>query len=71
MLAKDVKNGRYQRQNGSGRLRARKKREDRTIVRDAVTSLDSSLSIIHLVARTRMSNVTLHRRFRERNLRSC
>ena len=65
-----VNNGRYQRQNGSGRPRATTEREDRAIVRAAVTAPDSSLSTIHRVTRTHVSNMTLHRRLRERNLHS-
>ncbi|GFX53260.1 HTH_Tnp_Tc3_2 domain-containing protein [Trichonephila clavipes] len=45
-------------------------REDRAIVKAAVTAPDSSLLTIHRTVRTHVPNMTLHRRLRERNLRS-
>ncbi|GFS94093.1 hypothetical protein TNCV_3785781 [Trichonephila clavipes] len=54
----------------SGRPRATVDREDRLIVRSAVTASDSSLSIIRRTTRTRVSTMTIHRWLIERNLRS-
>lgn len=65
-----VENGRVQRQDGSGRPRATTNREDRAIVRSAVTAPSSSLSTIRRSTQTPVSTMTIHRRLRERNLRS-
>ncbi|GFT48281.1 HTH_Tnp_Tc3_2 domain-containing protein [Trichonephila clavipes] len=65
-----VDSGRFQRQDGSDRSKATADREDRLIVRSAVTVLDSSLSTIRRAARTRVYTMTIHRRLIERNLRS-
>ncbi|GFW50396.1 HTH_Tnp_Tc3_2 domain-containing protein [Trichonephila clavipes] len=66
-----VDNGRFQRHDGSGRPRDTSDREDRLIVRSAVTVHGSLLSTIRLATRTRVSTMTIHRRLIERNLRSC
>lgn len=63
-----VDNGRVERRDGSGRPRATTDREDRLIVRAAVTAPDSSLSSIRRATRTRVTTMTIHRRLRERNL---
>ncbi|GFT83444.1 HTH_Tnp_Tc3_2 domain-containing protein [Trichonephila clavipes] len=42
--------------------------DDRFTIRSAVTAPDSSLSTIRRVTRTRVSNMTIHRRLIERNL---
>ncbi|GFY06000.1 HTH_Tnp_Tc3_2 domain-containing protein [Trichonephila clavipes] len=55
-----VENGRFQRHDGSGRIR----------VRSAVTASDSSLSTIRRTTRTRVSTMTIHRRLIEQNLLS-
>ncbi|GFS79155.1 HTH_Tnp_Tc3_2 domain-containing protein [Trichonephila clavipes] len=47
-----VENGRFQRQDGSGRPRATAYREDRLTIRSAVTASDSSLSAIRRTTRT-------------------
>ncbi|GFX87473.1 HTH_Tnp_Tc3_2 domain-containing protein [Trichonephila clavipes] len=65
-----VDNGRFQRQDDSGRPKATAGREDRLIVISAATAHDSSLSTIRGVTRTRVSTMTIHRRLIERNLRS-
>ncbi|GFT74749.1 HTH_Tnp_Tc3_2 domain-containing protein [Nephila pilipes] len=65
-----VDNGRFQRHDGNGRLRAPTDREDRVIVRSAVTAPDSSLPTIRLATHTRVSTITLHRWLIERNLRT-
>ncbi|GFS56429.1 hypothetical protein TNCV_4302621 [Trichonephila clavipes] len=57
--------GRFQRHDGSGRHRATADREDRLVVRSAVTVPDSSLSTIRLETRTRVSNMTIPRRLIE------
>ena len=59
-----------QHQDGSGRLRATTEHEDRVIVRSAVTAPSSSLSTIRRSTQTPVSTMTIHRRLRERNLRS-
>ncbi|KFM68833.1 hypothetical protein X975_07143, partial [Stegodyphus mimosarum] len=66
-----VYNGRFQRHDGSCRPRSTTNREDRLIVRSAVTAPDSSLTKIRRATRTRVSTMTIHRRLIERNLRSC
>ncbi|GFV14507.1 HTH_Tnp_Tc3_2 domain-containing protein [Trichonephila clavipes] len=63
-------NGRFQRHDGSGRSRDTADREDRLIVRSAVTASHFSLSTIRRTTRTRVSTMTIHRRLIERNLRS-
>ena len=63
-----VKNGRYQVQNGNGLPRAKVEKEDKAIVRAAVTVPNSLLSTIHCATRTYESNMTLGRWLRERNL---
>ncbi|GFV25929.1 HTH_Tnp_Tc3_2 domain-containing protein [Trichonephila clavipes] len=57
--------GRFQHHDDSGRPRAIADREDRLIVRSAVTALDSSLSTIRHATRTRLPIVTIHRRLKE------
>ena len=47
-----VDNGRFRRHNGSGRPMATTDREDRVMVRSAVTAPDSSLSTIRRATRT-------------------
>ncbi|GFU60116.1 uncharacterized protein TNCV_3144741 [Trichonephila clavipes] len=49
-----VNNVRFQHHDGSGRPRAREDREDKLIVRSAVTVPDSSLSAIRPADRTRV-----------------
>ncbi|GFS98492.1 HTH_Tnp_Tc3_2 domain-containing protein [Trichonephila clavipes] len=70
MLARMGGNGRFQRHDGSGQPRATEDREDRLIVRSAITAPYSSLSTIRRTTRTRVSTMTFHRRLIERNLRS-
>nr|XP_042913807.1 uncharacterized protein LOC122273897 [Parasteatoda tepidariorum] len=65
-----LENGRVQCQDGSGRPRATTESEDRVIVRAAVTAPYSSLSTIRRSTQTPVSTMTIHRRLRERNLRS-
>ncbi|GFW59396.1 HTH_Tnp_Tc3_2 domain-containing protein [Trichonephila clavipes] len=65
-----VGNGRFKRHDGRGRPRATADRENRLIVRSAVTASDSSLSTIKRTTRTRVSTMTIHRRLIEQNLRS-
>ncbi|GFW46098.1 HTH_Tnp_Tc3_2 domain-containing protein [Trichonephila clavipes] len=65
-----VDSGKFQRHDLSSRPRSTADQEDRLIVRSTVTALDSSLSTIRRVTRTRVSPMTLHRRLTERNLRS-
>ncbi|GFX38160.1 HTH_Tnp_Tc3_2 domain-containing protein [Trichonephila clavipes] len=65
-----VDRGRFQRHDGSGRSRATADREDRLIVRSAVTASDPSLSTIRRTIRTRVSTMTIYRRLLERILRS-
>ncbi|GFX72476.1 HTH_Tnp_Tc3_2 domain-containing protein [Trichonephila clavipes] len=60
--------GRFQRHDGSGRPRAREDREDRLIVRSAVTVPDSSLSVIRRATRTSVTFMTINKRLIERNL---
>ena len=62
-----VNNPRYQGQNDSGRPKAIVERQDRAIVSAGVTELDSSLSTIHYVACTYVSNMTLVTWLRESN----
>ncbi|GFW39114.1 HTH_Tnp_Tc3_2 domain-containing protein [Trichonephila clavipes] len=69
-LQKWVESGRFQRHDGSGRPRATADREDRLIIRSAITSSNSSLSTIRRATRTRVSTMTIHRRLKGRNLRS-
>ncbi|GFX61079.1 HTH_Tnp_Tc3_2 domain-containing protein [Trichonephila clavipes] len=64
-------NGRFQCHDGSGQPRATADREDRLIVRSAVTISDSSLSTVsQATTRTRVCNTTIHRQLMEQNLRS-
>ncbi|GFW31658.1 HTH_Tnp_Tc3_2 domain-containing protein [Trichonephila clavipes] len=65
-----MENGRCQRHDGSGRPRAIINRQDRLIVRSAVTPLDSSFSTNRRATRARVSAMTIHRPLIERNLRS-
>ncbi|GFU88902.1 HTH_Tnp_Tc3_2 domain-containing protein [Trichonephila clavipes] len=65
-----VDSGKFQGHDGSGRLRATADREDRLIVRSAVTASNSSFSTSRRTTRTRVSTMTIHRRLIERNLRS-
>ncbi|GFW48810.1 HTH_Tnp_Tc3_2 domain-containing protein [Trichonephila clavipes] len=65
-----VENGRFQRHDGSGRPREKADREDKMIVKSAVTASESSLSTIRRTTRTRVSTMTIHRWLIERNLRS-
>ncbi|GFX90893.1 HTH_Tnp_Tc3_2 domain-containing protein [Trichonephila clavipes] len=61
-------NGRFQRHDGSGQPRATTDRENKLIVRSTVTAPDSSLSTVGRATRTRVSNITIHRRLRDQNL---
>ncbi|GFU20221.1 HTH_Tnp_Tc3_2 domain-containing protein, partial [Trichonephila clavipes] len=54
-------NGRFQLHDGSGRPRATADREDRLIVRSAVTAPYSSLSTIRRKTHTRVFPMTIHR----------
>ncbi|GFW28913.1 HTH_Tnp_Tc3_2 domain-containing protein [Trichonephila clavipes] len=63
-----VENGRFQRPDGSGRPMTTTDREDRLIVRSAVTESDSSLSTIRRAIHTRVSAMIIYRLLRERNL---
>ncbi|GFW66653.1 HTH_Tnp_Tc3_2 domain-containing protein [Trichonephila clavipes] len=65
-----VENSRFKRHDDIGRPRTAEDREDRFIVRSAVTASDSSLATIRRVTRTRVSTMTIPRRLIERNLRS-
>ncbi|GFT16623.1 HTH_Tnp_Tc3_2 domain-containing protein [Trichonephila clavipes] len=65
-----VNNVRFQRHDDSGRSRATADREDRFIVRSAITAPDSSIKTIRRAPRTRGSAMTIHRGLIERNLRS-
>ncbi|GFV30729.1 HTH_Tnp_Tc3_2 domain-containing protein [Trichonephila clavipes] len=65
-----VDNGRFQSHDGRGRPRAKADQEDRLIVGSAVKALDSSLSTIKRTTSTRVFTMNIHRRLRERNLRS-
>ncbi|GFV64310.1 HTH_Tnp_Tc3_2 domain-containing protein [Trichonephila clavipes] len=65
-----LNNGRFQGHDGNGRPKTTADREDILIVRSGVTVLDSSLSTIRRVTRTRVSTKTIHRRLIERNLRT-
>ncbi|GFX02595.1 HTH_Tnp_Tc3_2 domain-containing protein [Trichonephila clavipes] len=60
-----VKNGRFQRHDGSGRPRTTADKEDRLTVKSVVTVLDSSLSTIRRTTRTRVSTTTIYRRLIE------
>ncbi|GFV33978.1 HTH_Tnp_Tc3_2 domain-containing protein [Trichonephila clavipes] len=60
-----VENDRFQRHDGSGQPRATADREDRLIVRSAVTPSDSSLLSIRYTTRTRVSTMTIQRRLIE------
>ncbi|GFV67849.1 hypothetical protein TNCV_926151 [Trichonephila clavipes] len=53
--------GKFQRHDSSGRPKAIAEREDRLIVRSAVTAPDSWLSAIIRASRTRVSSMTIHR----------
>ncbi|GFX15417.1 uncharacterized protein TNCV_3303461 [Trichonephila clavipes] len=64
-----VNNFRFQRHDGSGRPRAKADREDRLIVKSAVTAPNLLLSTIRRAARTRVSTLTIHRWLIEQNLR--
>lgn len=64
-----INNGRFKRQNSSGRPRTTAEREGRVIVRSAISASDSSLSTIRRVIRSLISNMTIDR-LRKRNLRS-
>ncbi|GFU07290.1 SCAN domain-containing protein 3 [Trichonephila clavipes] len=66
-----VENRRSQRHDGSGQPKATAYRDDRLIVRSAVTAPDSSLSTIRRVICSRVSTMIIQRRLIERNLRSC
>ncbi|GFY09441.1 HTH_Tnp_Tc3_2 domain-containing protein [Trichonephila clavipes] len=71
MIARWVDNGRFQRHDGSGRPRATADREDKLIVKSAVTAPPDSLSSsIRRVTRTSVSTMTFHRWLIERNLRA-
>ncbi|GFX38103.1 transposable element Tcb2 transposase [Trichonephila clavipes] len=63
-----VDRGRFQLHEGSGRPTATEDRQDRLIVRSAVTALDSSLLNIRRTTRTRVSTMDIHRWLIERNL---
>lgn len=65
-----VNHGRTERQEGSGRPRATTEREDRVIVRSALTAPDASLSTIRRVTGTPVTAMTIDRRLSERGLRS-
>ncbi|UYV83849.1 hypothetical protein LAZ67_X000408 [Cordylochernes scorpioides] len=65
-----VNNGRMQRQDGSGRSRAKAELEDRAIVRMAVAAPESTLSTIQRVIGTQVPKMAINRRLRERNLRA-
>ncbi|GFS56436.1 HTH_Tnp_Tc3_2 domain-containing protein [Trichonephila clavipes] len=56
-----VNNCRFQRHDGSGRPRAQADREDRLIVKSAVTAPNSLLSSIRRAARIRVPTMTIHR----------
>ncbi|GFT63476.1 HTH_Tnp_Tc3_2 domain-containing protein [Trichonephila clavipes] len=62
VVFKSVNSGRFQHRDGSSRPGATSDREDRLIVRAAVTACDSSLSTIRRTTRTRVSTMTIHRR---------
>ncbi|GFX43744.1 HTH_Tnp_Tc3_2 domain-containing protein [Trichonephila clavipes] len=64
-----VDSGRFQCHDGSDQPRAIEDREDRLIVRYAITASDSSLSTIRRVTFTRVSTMTIpRRRLIEQNL---
>ncbi|GFU52882.1 HTH_Tnp_Tc3_2 domain-containing protein [Trichonephila clavipes] len=65
-----VDGGRFQRHDGSGLPMATEDKDDKLIVRLVIAALDSSLSTIRRMTRTRVSTMTIHRRLIERNLRS-
>ncbi|GFY08925.1 uncharacterized protein TNCV_4661171 [Trichonephila clavipes] len=65
-----IDGGRFQLHDSRGRPRATADREDRLIIRSAVTAPDSSLSIIRRATRTRVSIMTIQRRMIERKLHS-
>ncbi|GFX34380.1 HTH_Tnp_Tc3_2 domain-containing protein [Trichonephila clavipes] len=60
-----VGNGRFQRHDGSDRLRATTDWEGRLIVRSAATVSDLSLSIMRRATHIRVSNLTIQRRLIE------
>ncbi|GFT48469.1 HTH_Tnp_Tc3_2 domain-containing protein [Trichonephila clavipes] len=60
-----VDNGRFQRHDVRGLPKVTADREDRLIVRSAVTAPDSSSSTIRRVNRTRVSTIAIHRRLIE------
>ncbi|KFM74451.1 Transposable element Tcb2 transposase, partial [Stegodyphus mimosarum] len=65
-----VNHGRTQCQEGSGRLRETTEREDRAMVRVALTAPDASLSSIVRATSASVTARTIHRRLTERGLRS-
>ncbi|GFW47939.1 transposable element Tcb2 transposase [Trichonephila clavipes] len=65
-----VDSGRFKHHDVSGRPRTISDREDRFIVRSAVTASYSSLSNIRRATRTQESTMTIHRWLVELNLRS-
>lgn len=65
-----VNHGRTQRREGSGRPRATTEREDRSLVRAALTDPDASLSSIQRATGASVSTRTINRRLRDRGLRS-
>ncbi|MBJ5505542.1 hypothetical protein JGG47_23530 [Salmonella enterica subsp. enterica serovar Derby] len=58
------------RREGSGRPRATTARKDRAIILAAVTSPDTSQTTIRRLTGTPMTTQRIHRRLRERNIRS-
>ncbi|GFX28197.1 HTH_Tnp_Tc3_2 domain-containing protein [Trichonephila clavipes] len=56
-----VNSGRFQRHDGSGRPKTTEDREDRLVVRSAVTELDSLLSTIRHATHTLVSTMTIYR----------
>ncbi|GFV52330.1 hypothetical protein TNCV_2664841 [Trichonephila clavipes] len=70
MLARISGQRQIWRLDGSGRPKATADREDRLIVMSAATALDSSSSTIRPVTCIPVSNMTIHKRLIERNLRS-
>ncbi|GFU81410.1 HTH_Tnp_Tc3_2 domain-containing protein [Trichonephila clavipes] len=64
-----VDNDRFQRHDGSDRPRFIAVREDRLIVRYAVTASDSSLPTIRCVTRILVSTITIHKGLIQGNLR--
>ncbi|GFW51556.1 HTH_Tnp_Tc3_2 domain-containing protein [Trichonephila clavipes] len=68
--AEGVDNSIFQCQDGSGRPRATADREDRLVVKSAVTASASLLSTIRRAIRTQVSIMTIHRWLIDRNLRA-